>query len=905
MIRVATLVCCLAWGVWAQYPPGTEWRRIRTEHFDVVYPGEIESGAQRAANALETMYAPLSRSLGAAIPGHTTVVLANQNVTRYSGGSVSLFPRMATFQTMPEETFWGTNDWIDTIVVQEARHLVQIAKMSRGFGKLASVLFGDLGLATTLGISMPEWWWEGDARNAETTLLRGGIGQYASSEMATRALLLSGENFSFQKAMHGSFRDEVPSQAELGAFMVNHVERTSGAESWDQIMARTANRSFSPFALSRSMKLVTGHNATDTYRETMSMLGEKWKSQAETTVFSQPRVLNLAPKIAFTGYYQPVLQSDGSVLVQKSGLDNYAMEMVRILPDGREQKLFHFSPAVNGANRTPVVNGKMVWDEYVPDMRWIRGYSEILIRDISTGHTRRLTHETRFLSPVLSPDGARIAVLEFLPDRESSLVILDSGTGAEVQRLAAPENDTIYTPAWSEDGKRVAMVTQSGRGRALVVADLAAGTYREAIPHRDEEIANPAFYRNYILYKSSRDSMVNIFAVDMETGRCYQVTASRFGADYPAISQDGTKLLYSDYTARGYNVAELPIEPATWTPVDTVAPSSLGLQRNIQDYSAQVPSTQFSASRYHPSLHLFDFHSWGFMGDGPNVGFGVLSDDKMHLADFSAGVLYDTNESKFGYQTGFSYNGFFPVLDFSFADQGRKVVFQDSTDNFIQRTASAGFHIPLNFSRGLYRTNLSAGAQVQHIGLAGGGLVPLTYGLRLSHIHESGPRDLAPAWSQILRLSYSDTVWRDNYSGNHLAAGGRFALPGLARHHALVLESGYERNGGNYTFFHEVPFPRGYASYTGGDLVKLGSTYSVPVFYPDWSIGSLLYIKRVAAEGFYDYGKVGDLLYRSTGADLVFDVAVFHWPAVRIGMREAYRIDFGNTRLNAFVAFGW
>ena len=49
------------------------------------------------------------------------------------------------------------------------------------------------------------------------------------------------------KAMHGSLRDEVPSQAELGAFLVNHVEKTSGADAWDKIMARTAKVSFSRF----------------------------------------------------------------------------------------------------------------------------------------------------------------------------------------------------------------------------------------------------------------------------------------------------------------------------------------------------------------------------------------------------------------------------------------------------------------------------------------------------------------------------------------------------------------------------------------------------------------------------------------------------------------------------------
>src|ERR1035441_2248515 len=94
MIRAVVLACCLAAGLRAQYPPGTEWRRIRTSHFDIVYPSEIEADAQRAANALETLYTPLSQSLGAALPKRTTVVLADQNVTRYSGGSVSLFPQI-------------------------------------------------------------------------------------------------------------------------------------------------------------------------------------------------------------------------------------------------------------------------------------------------------------------------------------------------------------------------------------------------------------------------------------------------------------------------------------------------------------------------------------------------------------------------------------------------------------------------------------------------------------------------------------------------------------------------------------------------------------------------------------------------------------------------------------------
>src|ERR1039458_4523508 len=267
-----------------------------------------------------------------------------------------------------------------------------------------------------------------------------------------------------------------------------------------------------------------------------------------------------------------------------------------------------------------------------------------------------------------------------------------------------PRRRMIYTPAWSEDGKRLALVMQGRQGRALTVVGLESGSFREVIPHRDEELANPVFYHGYILYKSSRDGVVNIFAAEIVTGQCYQVTAAQFGADYPSISPDGGKLIYSDYTAHGYNLAELPLEPTTWIRVDAVAPSSLSIQKNQHDYSAHLTRASHPAPPYRPSLHLFDFHSWGFTGGPPNLGFGILSNDKMHLADFNAALLYNTDEGTVGYQTGFSYNRFLPVLDFSFGDRGRRLQYVDHPDDFTERTVAAGFHIPLNFARGTYRT---------------------------------------------------------------------------------------------------------------------------------------------------------------------------------------------------------
>ncbi len=905
MRRLLLLVFGVTVALWAQYPPDTQWRRILTPHYEVVFPREIEADAQRAANALETLYGPLTQSLGTHFK-RTTVVLANQRVTRYVGGSVTLFPRMATFNTMPSQGFWGTNDWLTTLVVDEGRHLAQVAKMNEGFGKVASTLFGEAGTASVFGWTLPSWWVQGDARVAETTLLRGGVGQFASSEETERALLLSGQHYSYMKAIHGSYRDLVPAEAELGSFMVSHVNRTTGPDAWNQILARTANQSWNPFALSFAMKKETGRSIGATYDETMSELGELWKTKAETMQFSQPHIVNTAPKNVATGYYQPVYEADGSVLAQKTGLDTFPLEMVRLHPDGREEKLFRIAPSVVTPNRTSVVNGRMVLDEYVPDLRWQRGYSEIVIKDISTGHTRKLTHRTRFMNPALSPDGKRVAAVEFLPDRRCSLVILSADNGSELLRLPSPGNDMIYSPVWSEDGHRVAIVTQSAAGRSLQVADLESGKFQEAIPHVNEEIANPVFYREYVLYKSSYDGTVNIYAVKTETGQRYRVTEAKFGANFPAISSDGTKLLYSDFSSRGYNLAELPLEPSTWVPVEAVASNGIGYHGPFKDWSAAIPSAAYPVQPYHPEMHLFDFHSWGFTSGPPNLGFGLVSNDKMGLLSFSNSVIYNTNEGRPGFESGFSYSRFFPVLDVSFSEIGRRLTLVTGTQDWTERTATAGFHIPLNLSRGEYATGLSVGAYVQSIHLNGSGLVPLTYNLDFSHVRQSSARDLAPPWAQALHFTYRQTPWPNSLTGNFLSGGGRMVVPGLFRHHSLRFEGGYERNLGNYYFSSELRFPRGYTAVTGRDFTKLSTSYAFPLFYPDWALGHLLYVKRVSANVFYDYGKLDDILYRSAGAEMLFDVNLLHFPpTLRAGVRYAYRLDYRNARIGPAVEYRW
>ena len=81
-----------------QDPASVKWKTIKTEHFRVIYPGEIEIQAQHTANMLEEVWKPLSVSLKSK-PVKISVVLHNRSVT--SNAMVPWAPKRMEWFTNP------------------------------------------------------------------------------------------------------------------------------------------------------------------------------------------------------------------------------------------------------------------------------------------------------------------------------------------------------------------------------------------------------------------------------------------------------------------------------------------------------------------------------------------------------------------------------------------------------------------------------------------------------------------------------------------------------------------------------------------------------------------------------------------------------------------------------------
>ena len=962
MLKAVALAVVIVGPVVAQNPPGLDWQQIQTERFTVVFPAAITTDAQRVANTLKHIYAPVSKTLrGQQKP--LKVVLANQSTQ--ANGFVSLMPRRSVwFGTPPQNAGLSSGEWYQLLAVHETRHVVQFDRMRRGLVRLAWALSGEQGQAVASALLVPPWFWEGDAVGTETALSQTGRGRIPRFTLDIRALLLAGRHYSYYKALHRSYRDWYPSHYELGYFMTTYVKRRYGPEVWDRVMGRTARWGFHPFAFSRALKKYTGDSAAQTYERTMDELAGLWRAQQKDLPTTPLRVLAGQSRSGiWTNYKYPHPLADGSVLASKHGLAD-PPTLVRLHPDGREERV-RFYQSLGGIRSA---SGKLVWNRYTPDPRWgYRDYSDVVVLDIDSGQTRQLTHKAKLFAPALSPDGERVAAIEFGPDRRCHLVLLAATSGAEQARFPAPDGVFWRTPTWSEDGRHIAVVRQDDRGNALERIAVADGNGAIALPHTHADIGWPVFWGSYLLFDAPHAGIDNIHAVHLPSAARYAVTARPLAATHAAVA--GDSLWFEEYTVDGYRIAVMALDPATWTPVEQVADRQVRYWEPLIDQEqggsvlADIPQRAYPVSRYRPLGHLLQVHSWSLSPSAPRYGLSLLSSDLLDLSSLSGGVEYNSNERAFSALGDFSLAAWYPVFkvggrwgeraedyatktreakDGSLAVQEREI-----TDKWTEKSLRVGVELPLNFSRGPYWAVAHLSAQAEWIDIAGrnplnrpaddlywpnassakqevkdvvtknhnGRFAPLTYQLTFRRGRQAAARDLVPAWGQSLQLTYRHTPLAGDYDGTLLSGRLELLVPGLAAHHSLRLAGAFERqepaaaqaDAHPYRFASEQPFVRGYGYEFHRRFYQGAVNYALPLFYPDWNLGALLYFKRVKANLFYDYGRGEDdahppAIYQSAGAELTTNFYPFSLPIpLDMGMRYAYRFDEGDSRLEAVV----
>ncbi len=589
-------------------PASITWKRIETDHFKIVFPDGMYQHANRYANLLEyykkesdLMQEDKIRKMPVLI--HSSSVISN--------GYVTWTPkRMEIVTTPPQDSY--AQDWLSQLAIHEYRHVAQLHGLNKGFTRVLSFFTGQIAVGISSAM-IPAWLYEGDAVYTETRLSNTGRGRMPGFEMPIRTLTIeNSEPYSYDKAVFGSYKDFVPDHYHYGYQIVSYAQSRFGRDLWPKAFEYTGKNMYLISPLAVYLKSKYGISKSKLYNRAMDSIKYLYNNSMEQITYTKYFNINERNNTAYTSYTLPHFIKGNKIVALKSSIDHLD-KLVIIDTTGHEETII--TTGLTWGNSLSASDRYVVWNESVRDPRWRRrDYSEIRILDLSTGKVRSLKKKTRYFSPDISANEKYIVSVETDPSDHNYLVLLDLVKGSVIKRIAVPENNALQMPRWISTNSIVA-ITVSEKGNKIVEINLGSEIWETILPYTWHQIAEPLRYNNYIMFRGTYSDIDNIFAVNVHTKRLFQVTSSRYGARHPAINKDSTILIYSDYTVKGFDIVEIPIDTSLWNPVETSQrPSGIWFDEEdevkVNELYLNVPEQQYETKPFRKTLNFFGFHSW-------------------------------------------------------------------------------------------------------------------------------------------------------------------------------------------------------------------------------------------------------------------------------------------------------
>ncbi len=912
-------------------PASLRWQQINTEKFQLIFPEGYEKPAQYFANALEQAYELVPQSLKKE-PRKISVLFHNQSVI--SNGIAPWAPaRIEVYNTPPQNTY--AVNWFSQLAIHELRHVVQIEKMNSGLTKVLGILFGQQAAAAILGTYLPWWFIEGDAVVIETALSHSGRGRLPSFEMPLKAQLLEKGIYSYEKATHASYKDFTPNSYELGYQIVAYGRSKYGSELWEKSLDYVAQNPLSITPFSSSIKKTTGFSKREFYTNSMEFLKEKWTKQLAALKVSDYQILTKTSE-HFRSYENPVFLADASIIAFKTSMDE-VNQIVSIDQSGNEEIVLSIGSSYRDA--LSLGGNILCWAEIETDARWShRSYSVIKLFNIETNTLADLTRKSRFFAPQLNKQGTKVAAIEVSSENVYSLVILDVLNGNEIARYESQDGAFLMHPTWSVDDTEIVMTTLNEKGKNIRILNLENGQTNDILDFSFAEIKRPQLVDNRVFFIASYSGIDNLYAFDRSTQKIKQITSVKFGIDNYVFNNTQDQIVFSNYSSDGFGLAKQNIDPSKEISLTNIQPEAVNF---ADDMAAQEQGIveineedmqRYEVKKYPKTSGLFNFHSWypfsmDLVDYETKPGVTLMSQNILGTAISSLGYEYDLNEKVGKYYANFEYRGWYPVIDLNVEYRKERGVYKyiDSLHlqheipfSYHELETSIGISQPLNFSKNKFISGITPFVRLKNtsrkiddgfdIEFTESNFQSVEYGLSVYHYLRSSLKDLYPKWGVVGRLRYIHTPFTSLTKSDMLSMELITYIPGFMKHHGFKLYGGAQlRTVGSYNPSNVVPFIRGMSRPALHEYLRLSVDYKFPLFYPDWDLNSLMYVKRITMNLFYDYalGSTPNYIehYESIGSEIQAQVHFLSFLApVNVGFRAVYLPSLSDYELSAFIS---
>lgn len=895
-----------------QNPASIEWKKIDTEHFELIFPSEVEREAKRVAHILEKAYPFVTRSMEQK-PPKIPLVLQNQSVV--SNGFVTLAPRRSEWYLTPATDPEITNtEWLKTLAIHEFRHVVQFEKGRRGFNKALYIVLGEVGQALGLAFTLPPWFFEGDAVGIETALTRGGRGRLPLFERDLRTIKLSGQKWDYDKAHLGSYEDYIPNHYVYGYFYTSWLRNEHGDLFLSKLANESAERSWNPLSFYHATDRLTGERFEKFYSRVMSDLVIEWKKRAEKLPLSDIEVKPLPKRFGWTNYLYPQATSLGKIFAVKKGL-SFIEQFV--LLDGKNEETLYYPAPLHADHPLKVRQDKVAFFEAEVDSRWgYRDYSRLRVLNLKTEEFIFDLRGLKGRGVVLNHDASKLAFIEWNEKQDQSIVIMDM-KGRVLSKTALPREQVVTSLDWMGDEDLALVLKDFDEKKWIQKFNPTKGLGEVLLAKTYQNIGHLAIEKGELFFESPESGIDNIY--HLKSGETKQITVSKFGAYAPELA--GDFLIYNDYSVNGMNIVQ---KKGDWQSEHKSADSFYAVyekyskSENIQQFDSEllVKTSEPEAFPYSQLKNAVNLHSWLLLAPplSSTVTVVGVSRDILNKLTLTGGALYDLNEQTLQGFTGAVWSHYYPVFDLraGYGNRRQNVLRggRDFDNKWEEGTFEAGISVPWQYLQGRFSHSFTARAFAKLIKVTNklssdvtdvndGALFSPGGEFSYSVLSRVARRDLNPSLGFSLdgRFEEGEDVTGNDMKGRLGSLDGRLFLPGLWYHHSFFHQLAFEsQDDESYQYSSRIFYPRGTKSAFLTELRKYSANYTMPLFYPDWHWSRYIYLKRVSLNLFYDElnGRLENLSYKaaSTGWESIFELYFLRLLApFNIGVRGSYIIN--------------
>jgi hypothetical protein len=909
-----------------------KWRKIDSQHFEVIFPKGFEYQAEKVVHLLEKSYELTSKTLNHQ-PKHISVILHTETVK--SNAFLGWAPSRIEMFTTPHQGIYA-QDWLEQLAIHEYRHMVQLSKLESEMPRLLRILFGEQAAAMLTAMYLPFWFIEGDAVAVETGLSTSGRGRLPEFHRELRAQALEKGFFTYDKAYMGSYKDHVPNHYQMGYFMVAGSRALFNDSIWEDVLQHVARNPFSLNAFDRGLKKTIGMKKVALYETVFQSLKINWMEQDQQITPTSNKILSPGKEV-YTDYRFVYPLNDSTFFAEKMSLNDIDRFVV-IDHFGREEKVF--TPGYHFEESVGVRDHQVAWVERMPHIRWFHAdYSLLRIFDFKQKKLQEFKMKTKLFAPSFSPDMKRLAVVEADELYQFFLTIIDVETGIILKRITTLENDFLITPSWSSNNEDVLVVALRNNQKGIMRINVENQLIDIVLPFGHYEIKRPLELDDHIYFIAGFEGIDNIYRVN-NSGICERVVQSRFGiGDHAYLSGN---IYYSNYTASGFQFVVSKLDSLHVEKVNLNSETKpfqlaeiLTQQENGPAIFDEKEAGIFQAKPYKKWQHLINVHSWAPLAIQPATysvypGVSVMSQNMLSTSEFSAGYRYRWQDEQGEFFLNYSYLGWLPVVEIETTSGSRDsyyyelVHYRDANNqqirvdtlqkdfvwqetNFVLRTS-----LPINLSKGKHYRRIqprlkyqfsSIGADERaHAAFPKGNYQSLEAGLYYHHLLQAAAQDVQPDFGFMIDFSYSSSLSGVVDFGSLFALSNLIFLPGFHKNHGFTVYNAYQsKSAKEYGFSDRIRFPRGHYHIMNDQMYSAGIDYELPVWYPDMQLWGLFYLKRMRLKVFYDQAwyrgtsTIDQQIFpyngtlKSTGLEVAFDSHLFRFIApLELGFRTSY-----------------